>query len=77
MTLNEAKEYLNANGYELLDEGFFGDKYTRYKNAVLSLLKKYEVNFENNLSEIEEWIKDYFLDKLNVYDCALAIRSNY
>lgn len=76
MTLNEAKEYLNANGYELLDESFLGDKYKKYKSAVLAILDDYEVNFENNLKYIEDWIRDYFLDRIPVYDCANAIRDN-
>ena len=76
MTLNEAKDYLNQNGYELIDEGFFGSAYDRYKKAVLKLISKYGVELNNNLNEIEDWIRDYFLDKMNVYDCAKAIRDN-
>jgi hypothetical protein len=76
MTLNEAKDYLNQNGYELIDEGFFGSAYDKYKKAVLKLIFKYGVELNNNLNEIEDWIRDYFLDKMNVYDCAKAIRDN-
>jgi hypothetical protein len=76
MTLNEAKDYLNQNGYELIDEGFFGSAYDRYKKSVLKLISKYGVELNNNLNEIEDWIRDYFLDKMNVYDCAKAIRDN-
>ena len=68
MTLNEAKDYLNQNGYELIDEGFFGSAYDRYKKSVLKLISKYGVELNNNLSEIEDWIRDYFLDKMNVYE---------
>jgi len=76
MTLNEAKDYLNQNGYELIDEGFFGSAYDRYKKSVLKLISKYGVELNNNLNVIEDWIRDYFLDKMNVYDCAKAIRDN-
>jgi hypothetical protein len=76
MTLNEAKDYLNQNGYELIDEGFFGNAYDKYKKTVLKLISKYGVELNNNLNEIEDWIRDYFLDKMNVYDCAKAIRDN-
>ena len=77
MTMYEAKEYLNQNGYKLLDEGFFGDAYTKYKFAVYKLLKKYKVDLDNNIKEIEDWIRDYFLDKMDVYDCANAIKDNF
>ena len=60
MTLNEAKDYLNQNGYELIDEGFFGSAYDRYKKSVMKLISKYGVELNNNLSEIEDWIRDYF-----------------
>lgn len=76
MTLNEAKDYLNQNGYELIDEGFFGSAYDKYKKTVLKLISKYGVELNNNLNEIEDWIRDYFLDKMIVYDCAKAIRDN-
>lgn len=60
MTLNEAKDYLNQNGYELIDEGFFGSAYDKYKKSVLKLISKYGVELNNNLNEIEDWIRDYF-----------------
>ena len=60
MTLNEAKDYLNQNGYELIDEGFFGSAYDKYKKTVLKLISKYGVELNNNLNEIEDWIRDYF-----------------
>lgn len=40
MTLNEAKEYLNENGYELLDEGFLGDKYKKIQKSSSLYLKR-------------------------------------
>lgn len=75
MTLNEAKEILNKNCYELIDESFFGSSYEKYKKNVMKLLNKYEVELDN-LKEIEDWILDYFLDKMDVYDCAISIRDN-
>lgn len=76
MTLNEAKDYLNENGYELLDETFFGADYKKYKKEVYKLLQKYEVDLVNNVKIIEDWIRDYFLDKMTVYDCAKSIKDN-
>lgn len=75
MTINEAKDYLNKNCYELIDEGFFCNSYEKYKKTVMKLLNKYEVELDN-LKEIEDCIRYYFLDKMNVYDCAKAIRDN-
>lgn len=43
MTINEAKDYLNHNGFELIDEGFFGSAYEKYKKTVLKLISKYGV----------------------------------
>lgn len=77
MRLDEAKHILHENGYRLIDEGFFGDKYTRYKKAVLSGLKKYKVDIENNIKEIDEWIRDFFLDNIGSWDCVVAIRDNF
>jgi hypothetical protein len=76
MTLNEAKDYLNENGYELLDDTFLGADYKKYKKAVYKLLQKYEVDLVNNVKIIEDWIRDYFLDKMTAYDCAKSIKDN-
>lgn len=45
------------------------------RKTVMKLLNKYEVELDN-LKEIEDCIRYYFLDKMNVYDCAKAIRDN-
>jgi len=77
MQLTEARDILHKNGYELIDEGFFSDKYTRYKNAVLDGLKEYKIDIESNLKEIEEWIKDFFLDNMSYWDCVVALKDNF
>lgn len=77
MLLSEARDILHENGYELIDEGFFSDKYTKYKNAVLNGLKEYKIDIENNIKEIEEWIRDFFLDNMACSDCVLAIKDNF
>lgn len=76
MTLNEAKTFLNENGYELIDEGFFGKNYLKYKKKVINELKKTGKNIWQNIGKIESWIRDYFLDKMDWNDCVLAIRDN-
>lgn len=76
MDMNEAKSVLKDYGYELIDEGFFADSYTKYKNKVMALIKKYRVDLEKYEKPIEDWIRDYFLDKMSIQDCALAIRDN-
>lgn len=76
MTLNEAKTLLNENGYELIDESFFGKDYQKYKKKVINGLKKTEKNFWKNIGKIESWIRDYFLDKMDPADCVAAIKAN-
>lgn len=76
MNLSEAKKELNKNGYELIDEGFFKDAYTKYKNTVLKQISKYGVDLVKYAKEIEDWIRDYFVDKMTPFECALAIRDN-
>ena len=46
MDLNEAISVLHTSGYELIDEGFFKDKYTKYKNTVIKQIKEYGVDLE-------------------------------
>ena len=76
MNLNEARSVLHENGYELIDEGFFGDKYEQYKNAVMKKICKLGVDIEKYEMKIKDWIRDYFLDNIDIMDCALAIRDN-
>ena len=35
-----------------------------------------EVKTYLNLNQNEYWSRDYFLDKMDVYDCAQAIKDN-
>ena len=76
MDLKEAISVLHTSGYELIDEGFFKDKYTKYKETVIKQIKKYGVDLEKYEKAIIDWIRDYFVDGMNPYDCALAIRDN-
>jgi hypothetical protein len=42
----------------------------------MALVKKYRVDMVKYEKAIEDWIRDYFLDKMSIQDCALAIRDN-
>lgn len=73
MDLVEAKNELNKNGYELIDEGFFGKEYLKYKNKVLKKLKKYGSSVWSNIGKIEKWVRDFFVNKMDPDDCVAAI----
>ena len=65
-----------------IQEGFFSNKYEKYKKNVIFTLKKlYGIDISNleksALHDIEYWIKDYFLDKMEEKDCVMAIRDNF
>jgi hypothetical protein len=62
-----------------MNEGFFKDKYTKYKDAVISILKKeFGMVFPSDkIHTLEDWIRDYFVDKFDEIDCARAIRDNF
>lgn len=62
-----------------MNEGFFKDRYTKYKDAVVSILKKeFGMVFPSDkIHALEDWIRDYFLDKFDEIDCAKAIRDNF
>lgn len=62
-----------------MNEGFFKDKYTKYKDAVISILKKeFGMVFPSEKNHaLEDWIRDYFVDKFDETDCAKAIRDNF
>ena len=62
-----------------MNEGFFKDKYTKYKDAVISILKKeFGMVFPSDkIHALEDWIRDYFVDKFDEIDCAKAIRDNF
>lgn len=77
MELNEAITILHSNGYEMIDEGFLGDKYKKYKNTVLNKLEKFGVDLEKCGKTVEDWIRDYFVDRFDEIDCARAIRDNF
>ena len=62
-----------------IDEGFFKDAYQKYRAKVLGIL-------QNNMGivvptefihSVEDWIRDYFVDKFDELDCARSIRDNF
>lgn len=52
------------------------NKYQLYKNAVLKRLSKTFNITASMQHEIESWIRDYFIDNIEVNDCVHAIRHN-
>lgn len=69
MNIREAKEYLNSNGYELIDEGLFGSKFDAdkvkagYKELYGYLQKigeeyEHKINVESLTSQIKYVLND-------------------
>lgn len=63
---------------ECINEGFFGNGYDRYKRKVLDALASIGIVIdENKMNRAEDWIRDYYADKMNAYDCASAVRDEF
>ena len=62
-----------------VDEGFFKDAYQKYRAKVLGILQKTwgMVVPAELLHSVEDWIRDYFVDKFDELDCAHAIHDNF
>lgn len=54
----------------------FKSKYQAYKDAVLKRLSKTFTFTAEMQHDVESWIRDYFLDGIDVDECARAIRYN-
>lgn len=62
---------------ERMDEGFMGDGYERYKRKVLDALSSVGIVMdEKKLGRAEKWIRDFYADRMNAYDCAGALMDN-
>ena len=61
---------------ECINEGFFGNGYDRYKRKVLDALASVGIVIdEAKMKRAEDWIRDFYADKMNAYDCASAVRD--
>ena len=62
-----------------IDEGFFKDAYQKYRAKVLGILQKNMgiVVPAGFIHSVEDWIRDYFVDKFDELDCARSIRDNF
>lgn len=58
---------------ENIDEGFFKDKYLKYKKAVIEELKSRGINALSLGHFFEFYCRDFFLDRMSADDCARAI----
>lgn len=63
---------------ECINEGFFGDNYDKYKKRVLEVLASIGIVIDDKkMKSAEEWIRDFYADKMHSLDCAKAIRDNF
>ena len=63
---------------ECINEGFFGNGYDRYKRKVLDALASVGIVIdEEKMKRAEDWIRDFYADKMNAYDCASAVRDEF
>lgn len=63
---------------ECINEGFFGNGYDRYKRKVLDALASIGIVIdEDKMKKAEDWIRDFYADKMNAYDCASAVRDEF
>ena len=61
---------------ECINEGFFGNSYDRYKRKVLDALASIGILIdEDKMKKAEDWIRDFYADKMDAYDCASAVRD--
>ena len=61
---------------ECINEGFFGNGYDRYKKKVLDALASVGIVIDDKkMSRAEKWIRDYYVDKMDAYKCASAVRE--
>lgn len=62
---------------ECINEGIFGDKFDSYKKRVLETLASIGVEIDpTKMKRAEDWIRDFYADKMSVYDCARALRDD-
>lgn len=62
---------------ECIAEGL-EDKYGAYKSKVLDTLASVGIVIDpSKMKHAEEWIKDFYDDKMSSFDCASSIRDNF
>lgn len=62
---------------EFVNEGFFGNGYLRYKNKVAQILTSLGIVIDRSIvGKAEGWIRDFYLDKVDAFDCARALRDD-
>lgn len=62
---------------ECISEGL-EDKYGAYKSKVLDTLASVGIVIDpSKMKHAEEWIKDFYDDKMSSFDCASSIRDNF
>lgn len=60
-----------------MNESLFRKSYIKYKNAVLKNLKNRGLNVENLGHKFETYVRDFFIDKFDVTDCADVVFSAF
>lgn len=62
---------------ECINEGFLKTSYEAYKRKVLDALSSVGIVIDSNkMDRAEEWIKDFYDDEMNAYDCANSLRDD-
>ena len=62
---------------EFVNEGFFGNGYLRYKNKVAQILSSLGIVIDpSRVKSAEEWIRDFYLDNVDAFDCARSLRDD-
>ena len=59
----------------MLNEDLLSNKYKRYKAKVINELMTYDIDINENMHEIESWVRDFYIDGYKPYECADAIRQ--
>lgn len=63
---------------ECINEGFFGNGYDRYKRKVLDALASIGIVIdEEKMKKFEDLIRDFYIDKVDAYECASAVRDEF
>lgn len=60
-----------------MNESLFRKSYIKYKNAVLKNLANRGLNVENLGHKFETYVRDFFVDKFDVSDCADVVFSAF
>jgi hypothetical protein len=62
---------------KFINEGFFGNKYLRYKAKVADILTSLGIVIDpSRIKKAEDWIHDFFVDGVDAFDCARSLRDD-